>query len=521
MPDLLFKLLIVWLSIAGTAFGQSAFPLTRTANDGPGESEQISDLAQRLRIARAQASVLGRKHPQYELAQQQIAELEQELESLRALNGERDPKRERDSAVMRRERVNRPLRQSSSVTSPTGKAPAETPSGVIAQGSGISSGSSRLVSKPLLEPRHLKAIGGWRLPPAGAGGKGLGFSRGGMYVEHGPGDARLLYVYGHSQAKDCHLLKVSLAEMGNDMPNRLDWPSALPVRLLKGTHTIAQNTPYAVCRPNAGGPLLTTGRVFYATKAEQFVGPWMNWFDETDGTTSPLAVDRSVDRRPTFGGGFCDIPAWFADEFLDGRNFGVGFGGYESGQGSSPGPSLFVADRPANHATELDRCLELLSFRWGGGKSEREQRPADYKKPIWGPPTEDGIGWWQADTVSAGPVWIDTPDVTGLCYWSVQGLGDLEYSLQSKTFSRERRVRLYVYGPDQLAKVARGELRPHQVRGNFFEWDLPFDDGRNAVRWPIGAYWDAKDQLLYVSYQQSGSGRYEVPPVVVLYRIDV
>lgn len=521
MSNLFFKLLVVWLSIAGTALGQSSVPLARAATNGTGESDQIRDLVQRLRVARAQASALGRKHPQYELAQQQLSELEQQLERLRDPDGGRDSEREQDSAIPRQESGKRPLGRSASVTSPTGNVTAEKPLGNGAQGGGVLNVSTRVISKPLLAPRHLKAIGGWKFPAAGAGGKGLGFSRGGMYVEHGSDKDRLLYVYGHQQAKECHLLKVSLAEMGSDTSRRLDWPSAEPVRLLKGTHTISRNSPYSLCRPNENGPLLTTGRVFYATKAEHFVGPWMNWFDEADGTTVPLAVDRSVDRRPTFGGGFCTIPAWFADEFLDGRDFGIGFGGYESGQGSSPGPSLFVADRPKNLATKLDRCLELLSFRWGGGKAEREERPDDYKKPLWGPPTEDGIGWWQADKVIAGPVWIDTPDLTGLCYWSVQGLGDLEYRLQSTTFSRERRVRLYVYDPNTLANVARGEVRPHQVRASYFEWELPFDDGPNAVRWPIGAYWDAKDQLLYVSYQKSGGGRYEVPPVVVVYRIDV
>ena len=510
MNDSIIKFLIAWLLFAGSVVGQSSTPGGRRSPDGVEQSDQVRALVQRLKLAKSQASVLGRKHPQYDAVQRQLAELERELELLR------DP----DSEAMRNAPVDRSSGRTASEVSASGNQDTKTPVGESRLKTVGNKVSARLITKPMLAPWHLKPIGGWKFPSEGAGGKGLGFSRGGMYVEHGSGKDRLLYVYGHQQAKECHLLKVSLAEMGSDTSRRLDWPSAVPVRLLKGTHTISHNSPYNLCRPHADGPLLTTGRVFYATQAEHFVGPWMNWFDEADGTTLPLAVDRSVDRRPTFGGGFCTIPAWFADEYLDGRDFGVGFGGYESGQGSSPGPSLFVADRPANNAAKLDRCLELLSFRWGGGKAEREERPDDYKKPLWGPPTEGGIGWWQADTVAAGPVWIDTPDVTGLCYWSVQGLGDLDYRLQSTTFSREIRVRLYVYDPNQLANVARGELRPHQVRGSYFEWDLPFDDGPNAVRWPIGAYWDAKDQLLYVSYQNSGGGQYEIPPVVVVYRVE-
>lgn len=380
--------------------------------------------------------------------------------------------------------------------------------------------AGRNLGKTLITPDAFEFVGGWRLPSKGAGGRGLGFARGGLFVEHVGEDERQLYIYGHSQAKECHVLSVSRRQIGHDVEQRLSWPVAMPLRLLPRTHTIQGNVPYAICRPNPDGPLLSTGRVFYATEPKWWTGPWMNWYDEAEETTQALSVARSVDRRQVFGGGFCTVPGWFADRYLDGRDFGVGYGGYQSGQTSSPGPSLLVAHRPSDFATQLDGCLELLGYRWGGGKGEREQRPADYTRPLWGPATEGDQGWWQADKVIAGPAWIDTDGRTGLCYWSIQGLGELDYNLQDTAFSKKRRVRLYVYDPSMLAEVAAGRLRPHQVRGDYYEWPLPFDDSPNANRWPIGAYWDAQDQLLYMAYRNSGGGKYEVPPVVVLYRIN-
>lgn len=455
-------------------------------------SQNVDALVRQLSVARRRLSGLGRQHPLYEASRRRVAELEAELRSLSS-DGE-----------------------GGSSPLPTKQQPS-----LVAQQSGpvTSAVRSQESIKPLISEKSFELVGGWLLPSAGAGGKGLGFSRAGLYLEHGAGKERQLYTFGHGGSKDTHVLKVSLDHYGSDPRKRFSWPVAEPIKLLANTHTIKSNDAYTLCRPNPGGALLTTGRVFYATDPANWGGPWMNWYTSPGRPTPTMAVEKHVDRRQVYGGGFCTIPKWFADQYLDGRDFGVGFGGYQSGQTSSPGPTLFVCDRPADHARQLTNCIELLAYRWGGGKGEREERPADYGTPLWGPMVENGTGWWQADMVIAGPVWVDTPRLTGLCYWSVQGLGDLDYNLQDVAFSNNRRIRLYVYDPTDFAQVIAGALRPYQVRGRFYEWDLPFDKDAGARRWPIGAHWDPEDQLLYMSYQNSGAGQYDIPPAVVIYRL--
>jgi len=490
-----------------------AIPLWAVTNHSPSAIAQLSLEAQqaseieaiwiRLKLARRQAASIGPKHPSFEQFQRQLAELEEQYARLSRPESDRhggasappNDSAEAESAPSIRvrersnpERIDTFRRQKGSL-------------------------------KPMILADSLELVGGWILPRSGAGGKGLGYSRGGLLVEHGVGRERILYTYGHQQVAECHVLKVTLDYIGNDSSQRKNWPVATPMRLLENTHRIKRNSPYNLCRPQAGGPLLTTGRVFYATQKDDFLGPWMNWYDESDGSTSSVGAENRVNRRQVFGGGFCDIPAWFADQHLDGRDFGVGFGGYRSGQNSSTGPSFFASKRPQKGDESLNDCVDLLSFPWNGRREQRERRPPDYTKPLWGPPVEDGVGWWQADMIVAGPVWIDTPGLTGLCYWSLQGLGDLEYKLQTATFSKERRVRLYVYDPAELADVVEGRLKPHQVRGTIFEWPLPFDESPNAKRWPIGAFWDSTDQLLYLAYQESGVGNYGVPPAVAIYRV--
>jgi hypothetical protein len=218
-----------------------------------------------------------------------------------------------------------------------------------------------------------------------------------------------------------------------------------------------------------------------------------------------------------FGGGFVDVPKWFADEYFDGNDFGVGLGGYRSGQGSPAGPSLAVIARPAEGQPVIEGGKVLLHFPWGGDATQREQRPADYTKPLFGPAADGDLGYWQADEVVGGPIWIDTDEAHGLCYLSIQGIGEIEYSLQKPTFSNERRIRLYVYDPADLARVARNELLPHEVRGRFYEWEPPWGWDVASGAWPGGMHWDGT--RLYVAYQKSGAEQYDRPPVIAVYEL--
>jgi hypothetical protein len=249
----------------------------------------------------------------------------------------------------------------------------------------------------------------------------------------------------------------------------------------------------------------------------------MDWVDPP--IVGSLEAGSNVNSRPKYGGGFCTIPAWFADQYLDGRDFGVGYGGYRSGQGSSTGPSLFVARRPADYAAALTECLPLISF--GGLSAEkpfRERRPADYTVPLWGPAVEDGIGWWQGgDTVVAGPTWIDKQGKGGLCYWVMQGIGAYDYNLQNMCLvpPENLRCRLYVYSPEKIAAVATGDMAPHEIRADFYEWPNQFDTNQTAVRWPIGAHWSESDQRLYIAIRRGSMQQYETAPAIVTYQVNL
>jgi len=492
----LFLLFMLW----NGALGQST-EVTSTSKAQASqvfENSKISALEMRIAYLRQISEVIGEAHPNFSATHQSLNSLQNQLTQLK---GE-------SAATIKLDGVGK-QESANGATSSAAQSGALPPV--------RRARPARM--KPVVTDKSFELLGGWQLSSAGLAGKGLGFARGGLYVEPTRGKERLLYTYGHAQASDLYRLKVSLDNYGSDIKLKHSWPTAQPAGRVEQSHVIDSNQPRNVCRPNAGGPMLSTGRVFYATEPGNWVGPWMNWFDDNNTPRIQVAVEPHVDRRQVFGGGFCTVPEWFANEFLAGREFGVGLGGYQSGQGSSPGPSLFVAKRPEDNSSKLHDAIELIGFPWNGSAKAREQRPPDYTTPLWGPAAESGVGWWQADEIVAGPVWIDTPQLTGLCYWSVQGLGKLDYALQDTAFSHDRRVRLYVYDPAMLAEVSQGLRKPQQVRGDFYEWSLPFDTDQNADRWPIGAYWVSGDQLLYMVYKNSGSGQYEVPPAVVIYRI--
>jgi hypothetical protein len=381
-----------------------------------------------------------------------------------------------------------------------------------------------------ISPAVLYPIGGWQLPSSGAGGQGLGYGNGGLHMEHVSENIRRIWV--SDRGVNTHQLtfdKSAALPWGTPVEN---WPMATAETMFVSQTQLfdagleADNQTYDVCRPNPGGPLLSTGRVFYGSFTESWFGPWMEWIDENNQRSGFLGVPENVNSRPAYGGGFCDIPQWFADEYLDGRNFGVGFGGAISGSGAAGGPTFFAARRPANGDTMLVDTMPLMRF---GGPSTagefREERFPDYIGALWAPPVTDGVGWWQTDKVMAGPLWIDTPDFSGLCYWSLQGTGQLDYVLQTigGTEPEGLRLRFYFYSAEKLAEVATGAKLPHEIRGDYYRWpsSIAFDDDGTtpAWNWPNGAHWDPIDEILYLSHFNSSPHPYEPAPAITAYRL--
>ncbi len=404
---------------------------------------------------------------------------------------------------------------------------------VIADASAVPPGDlAALLARPMVTPSDFKLIGGWKVNDVGAGGSGMGYDvgNGNMFVEHGSGDTRYITMPGKSNQTALHRFSVSLSNLGTDPIQHTTWPLTTPVQLMEQANHPACGAQLigGVTRPN-GVKYLTSGRVGYASEPYAWIGPWMSWVDEKTGlATAPLSVPKNVNDRAGYGEGFVDIPRWFADAYLEGRNFGVGKGGYRSGQNSCPGPSLFVCDRPVDGQTALTNATPLIRYLWTGSlsveqmKASRPKRPADYGTPLWGPPVENGEGWTQADECHGGWFWVDTPTKQGLCSIMLQGLGNLNYGLQDDTFSTTRRLRLYTYSPQELISVIQGKKQPYQTTPNaFYEWPHPFFPNQDHMyrSWPSSIFYDPVDNYLYVSYQFSGGQQYESTPVICVYSI--
>lgn len=131
-------------------------------------------------------------------------------------------------------------------------------------------------------------------------------------------------------------------------------------------------------------------------------------------------------------------------------------------------------------------------------------------------PDENGVGYW-LDDVDGGPVWIDTPTLTGLCYWTQQSVSGRDYTLQNETFTLTTKTRMYVYSPEIIAAVASGQLAHNQARAQYYEWDNPFDGSLYTHIWPCGAAWDG--EYLYVAYKNAGSDLYDTQPVIMAYEV--
>ncbi len=380
-----------------------------------------------------------------------------------------------------------------------------------------------LKSRPTVGIHDFEFIGGWRVPTATQPEwKTLAFSNGGLAVRlhegtfkfylthhnHLGGPIQELISNGPQSAPHLPPTSWPLLEEGNFLGDLYS-----PARVANSDKTPPTCTAAFWDKENE--LLLTSGRALYAAPPPG--GPFVC-------TANIANPDKVVADGPfplkgataqVFGGGFCDIPDWFADEYLGGKNLGVGFGGYCSGQGSTHGPSLLASSRDYNHVSMP--TVTLLKYASLGSKNSalRERRPPDYSnaRGVWSIDPDGPVGFWATDRVVAGPVWIDTPTKQGLCYWSLQGLGSLEYKRQNSTFGSPEVVRLYTYSPSELSKVASGELPPHAPRGKFEDW-------KNEIPGSVwGACWHHSSQTLFLLYKHSYRNGEETLPVIAAFKI--
>lgn len=338
----------------------------------------------------------------------------------------------------------------------------------------------------LLDPSKLQFVGGYRIPAAtDSSGRSMAFSWCGLAFR-----GNTIWMPHHNGSRSVQEF-ARPGSRGSDLANIRSWPIAEAGRRVGAYSHLRANFPgYQIfgCHWSpALNRLLVSGRDKYATGPQ--TADWLIPVNlDNDNPIVEPAIDAEGLTATSFGGGFCNIPQWFADEYTGGNTVGIGLGGYESGQNSSPMPTLAaIGNAPA-------KIFMLSNF--GAPAEHREQRDDNYDSGTlsWGIEPVDGVGYWTSDRV-LGTTWVDTPGISSYVALVMQPVGALNYNLQNDTFTTEVQYRLYVYDPADLAKVARGELGPKQVRGRWYS--VP-SIGSGA---PAGMAFDSESQRLNIVYR--------------------
>lgn len=257
------------------------------------------------------------------------------------------------------------------------------------------------------------------------------------------------------------------------------------------------------------------GYTDYATSPAVARGPWSS----SDG--------EAVHSQQLRGGSLA-IPAAFADQYLDGRRFGIGFGGYYNiiGRGSM-GPALFAISEPGSSTTGLNP-VPLLSHPADVQYSDNwANRPTNYSihsDLYWGRNPDGTRGYWApGDTIEGASVWIDEPDRHGLIFFSELALGQISYGGGGLNDSGSAPY-WHVYDPGDLAKVALGQKLPWQPTPKAITAvSYPKHDGatyeEGAEQRVTGAVYDSQTKRLFLLFLNGFNGGDEHHPVVHVYTL--
>jgi hypothetical protein len=226
-------------------------------------------------------------------------------------------------------------------------------------------------------------------------------------------------------------------------------------------------------------------------------------------------------------GGITRIPDWFASKYTAGKTLGIGFGGAAAGsQNSSYGPALFALD-PPKEGTPAVKCQALLNYP---APDHFCIRDANYKTEVkWSKNPAKGVGFWTtADHLTGGAIWIDLPDAHGLVYFPQLAHGTVAYKTGGTRWEGAG-SHIYIYDPADLARVARKQMRPwdvkpaHMALFPFLGYeDGPYapgqGDGAHAVN-ARGCCLDLETRTLYVLVSQSYKTQGSWFPLVHAFKI--
>ncbi len=260
--------------------------------------------------------------------------------------------------------------------------------------------------------------------------------------------------------------------------------------------------------------------------------------DDASGKATPVGAWRTGDRSCKMAmGGILEIPEWFANQYCQGRRLGAGFGGYFSIAALGPvsaGPALCAFSpgelRGTNHGSSVP-VTDLVSYPFHANAyqpPDRAHRDTDYRTEFddWNP--RNGIGYWSwTDSLWQAGVWVDTPAVHGLLFLPTLGNGRTWY--ETSTLNAERASHWwYVYDPADLARVARGLIKPWQVQAarswkhEYAGLTYPLPGWANEpANMIVGSCWDAKFNRVYIAVRLAwrGDTQSDVATVVYVYQI--
>ncbi len=244
----------------------------------------------------------------------------------------------------------------------------------------------------------------------------------------------------------------------------------------------------------------------------------------------PWRLPESVGYFKSYWGGVTKLPKAFADQYAGGRTLAIGFGGYYSICASaSQGPALAAIAEPDPQKPTLD-VLELLKHPWG--KGDPAPRDGDYfiANCSWGGKQPEGParGFWTMDDSVKTGVFIDlpagagqvgSPGKGGFIAFAYLGTGRMGYDY-GHIASAGYADWWYIYDPNDLGAVAKGEKKPWEVRPH----------SRTKVNYPAaakevgktppapvyGACFDEEEKLLYLFKRFAVDNKY---PCVHVYRV--
>ena len=462
-------------------------------------NDRHNELRQELRTAERHLAILGSGYPNREKFENRVKELRAKLEKYG--NGNQSLNTPRQQANSKN--ISRPSKQASNVLPETGRLPEKQIP--------VEKDHRRLV-----QLSDLKLIGGWRIPAAWQHGKSTAFSMGGISIET-LGEKNSFWISHH-----VHLGGVLRLTGGDPGEGDLkDWP------LLVASDYIDVAKPHdrlfgakisAVHWDPKFKRLWVSGRSHYAVPPH--LGPWLVACERSsDGSdwkhAGPYSVKGTTMQRN--GGGFCRISPQFASKYLAGRRLGLACGGYESGQGSSLGPTLTATF--LSHE-KVGQGISLLGFGWNCDETKREFRFPDYKiKSLgWGIDPKNGRGYWAAEEAMGGPAWVETDEVQGLCYFVREGVGELIYALQTQNFTKKSTSRLYRYSLNDLAEVAVGNRQPHEIHASFEEYYVE-GTTKDLPGVPRGACFDSSSGRLFVFLKYSWKKGREFMPAIAVFKV--